>query len=171
MEAIKLDKSLDNQAKVQTSPARRSYQKPRFHIVSRGTTCSGSPSRRRSALQWQSQRSRRVLGPQTGHAPSAKGGSKLAPAGPVVLFYHSTAAFLKRLQVCLSPREAKTTPSPAPQRACDKTVPASDWPLSRRRMSRPGHQSAEPGRCDKRCFLDGTCAYSCALPRWRRWAG
>ena len=33
MEAIKLDKSLDNQAKVQTSPARRSEQKPRFHIV------------------------------------------------------------------------------------------------------------------------------------------
>ena len=33
MEAIKLDKSLDNQAKVQISPARRSEQKPRFHIV------------------------------------------------------------------------------------------------------------------------------------------
>ena len=33
MEAIKLDKSLDNQAKVQISPARPSERKPRFQIV------------------------------------------------------------------------------------------------------------------------------------------
>ena len=33
MEAIKLEKSLENQAKVQISPARPSERKPRFQIV------------------------------------------------------------------------------------------------------------------------------------------